>query len=135
VRAYRDSQFRPRVLQAFNYKCCVCNCDLKLVDAAHIVPVSHPTSNDEVTNGLALCRLHHGAYDNALLGIQSGYQIVINPEATRRLHEIKLDTGLDAFKAALPNKIRVATVKEARPDADKLKLGLQVRGWPTDLIS
>jgi putative restriction endonuclease len=42
---------------------------LKLPDAAHIVPVTFPDSTDEVTNGLGLCRLHHGAYDNGLLGV------------------------------------------------------------------
>ena len=32
------------------------------------VPVSYPDSIDEVTNGLALCRLHHGATTTVCLG-------------------------------------------------------------------
>src|SRR5579872_346966 len=95
MRAYRDAQFRPAVLQAYSYKCAVCACDLKLVDAAHILPVTHPSCTDEVTNGIALCRLHHGAFDNSLLGIQSTYNIVVNTEMAHRLHEIQLDTGLE----------------------------------------
>lgn len=130
MRAYRDAKFRPAVLQAFGYKCAVCRCDLKLVDAAHIVPISHAESTDEVTNGLAFCRLHHGAYDNALLGVQSDYSLVINPERVNRLHEIKLDTGLEAFRSLLPERIRVPVAIEARPSPDKLKLGLRIRGWP-----
>lgn len=135
MRAYRDAKFRPAVLQAYNYKCAVCYCDLKLVDAAHILPVSHSSSTDEVTNGIALCRLHHGAYDNALLGIQSTYQIVINPLCTRRLEEIGLATGLEQFRSTLPEVIRVPFSIEARPDPALLRLGLHVRGFPDSLVT
>lgn len=135
MRAYRDAQFRPAVLQAFAYKCAVCACDLKLVDAAHILPITHPQSSDDVTNGLALCRLHHGAYDNALLGVRSDYSIVVNPEMVARLHAIQLDTALDAFTAALPASIRVPATMEVRPSPENLRLGLQLRRWPDKLIA
>src|SRR5690606_17292203 len=105
----------------------------KLVDAAHIVPVSDPRSSDDVTNGLALCRLHHGAYDNALLGVKSDYTVIINPHAERRLQEIRLDHGLLAFKQALPVQIRLPASREARPSTANLRIGLEVRGWPSDL--
>jgi putative restriction endonuclease len=134
MRAYRDAKFRPAVLQAYSYRCAICSCDLKLVDAAHIVPVSHPLSTDEVTNGLALCRLHHGAFDNALLGIQSSFRIVINPMTVQRLHEIGLDTGIDQFRLQLPELIRVPASIEARPLPELLRLGMQLRGFPHDLI-
>ncbi|MEX0612339.1 MAG: HNH endonuclease, partial [Pirellulales bacterium] len=122
-------------LQAYYYKCAVCDCDLKLVDAAHIVPISHPTSTDDVTNGLALCRLHHGAYDNALLGVQSDYQIVINPERSERLHEIGMDSWLPVFTTALPQRIRVPASIEVRPFPENLRLGLELRRWPGRLIA
>ena len=131
MRAFRDASFRPAVLQAYSYKCAICNCDLKLVDAAHIVPVSHPTCTDDVTNGIALCRLHHGAYDNALLGVRPDYQIVINPDMVGRLHEINLDTGLGEFRSRLPDRIRVPNSIEARPNPERLRLGLEIRGWPS----
>lgn len=134
MRGYRDAKFKPAVLQAYSYKCAVCDCDLKLVDAAHIVPVSHPSSNDEVPNGLALCRLHHGAYDNGLLGVRSDYRIVINSERVRRLIDLRLATGLDNFRSRLPERIRVPTSIEVRPSAANLRLGLQLRQWPTSLI-
>ncbi len=135
VRAYRDARFRPDVLQAYAYKCAVCECDLKLVEAAHIVPVTHPSSTDNVTNGLALCRLHHGAYDNSLLGVRTDYSIIINPDMTRRLRAIGLDTSLDVFRSRLPERIRVPTSIEARPSAENLRLGLQIRLWPERLIA
>ncbi len=135
IRAYRDAKFRPAVLRAYRYKCAVCTCALKLVDAAHIVPVSYPQSTDEVTNGLALCRLHHGAYDNGLLGVCSDYRIITNPAHERNLAALRLDMGLNAFKCALPTAISVPTTIEARPDPEKLVLGLRARRWPDELVA
>jgi len=135
MRAYRDAKFRPAVLRAYGYKCAVCGCDLKLVDAAHIVPVSYPQSTDEVTNGLALCRLHHGAFDNALLGVRTDYSVITNPEAEARLRELRLDMGLPEFKSRLPSSITLPTSLEMRPDSANLRLGLQARRWPDALIA
>ncbi len=135
MRAYRDSQFRPAVLRAYSYRCAVCGCALKLVDAAHIVPVSFPESTDEVTNGLALCRLHHGAYDNGLLGVRSDYGVIVNPETERRLSELKLAIGLEEFKARLPERITYPASNEARPEPGKLIIGLRARRWPESLVA
>ncbi len=129
MRAYRDAKFAPAVLRAYRHRCAVCQCALKLVDAAHIVPVSSPESTDEVTNGLALCRLHHGAYDNGLMGIQSNYQIITNPDCEGRLTRLQLHMGLDEFKARLPARITLPNVAEVRPDPRKLVIGLRARNW------
>ena len=135
MRAYRDAKFRPAVLRAYRYQCAVCQTALKLVDAAHIVPVSYPQSTDEVTNGIALCRLHHGAYDNALLGIRSDYSIVVNTERESALTAINLHMGLDAFKAALPPMITVPAQAEVRPDPNNLRLGLEARRFPANVVA
>jgi len=134
MRAYRDARFRPMVLRAYGYKCAVCQCALKLVDAAHIVPVSYPQSTDDVTNGLALCRLHHGAFDNALLGVRSDYGVITNPEGERRLKELHLDMGLEEFRSRLPEQITVPRSLEMQPEPGNLRLGLQARRWPAELI-
>lgn len=135
MRAYRDSQFRPAVLRAYAYRCAVCGCALKLVDAAHIVPVSYPDSTDEVTNGLALCRLHHGAYDNGLLGVQSDYRVIVNPESERRLAELRLAMGSEEFKARLPERITLPAVIETHPVPQRLIIGLRARRWPDYLVT
>jgi len=135
IRAYRDSQFRPAVLRAYSYRCAVCGCALKLVDAAHIVPVSFPESTDEVTNGLALCRLHHGAYDNGLLGVRPDYRVIVNPETESRLTELNLAGGLEDFRARLPVRITPPAEIEVRPDPRKLTLGLLARRWPDNLVA
>ncbi len=135
MRAYREAQFRPKVLRAYRYCCAVCGTALKLVDAAHIVPVSDPQSTDDVTNGLALCRLHHGAYDNGLLGVQSSYKIVVNPDKASQLVVLQLDMGLDEFRGRLPEHIALPNVIDARPNPEYLALGLRSRQWPTAYIS
>lgn len=134
MRAYRDARFRPAVLHAYSYRCAVCGTALKLVDAAHIVPVAHPQGSDEVINGLGLCRLHHAAYDTGLLGIRSDYRVILNDAAIDRLREAQLDGGLGAFRAALPATITVPASIEVRPDRAKLRLGLEVRQFPQALI-
>jgi hypothetical protein len=39
----------------------------ELLDAAHILPDSHPRGEPVVSNGLALCKLHHAAFDGPML--------------------------------------------------------------------
>ncbi len=134
MRTYREARFRPNVLQAYSYRCAICQCSLNLVDAAHIVPVSHPKSTDELENGIAVCRLHHGAYDNALLGIHADYSISLNPHAIRQLDSAKLLQGLETFRTALPLAITPPASLEARPKPEFLKLGLLARQWPADMI-
>jgi len=133
--AFRDARFRPAVLHAYAYRCAVCGTALKLVDAAHIVPVAHPQGSDEITNGLALCRLHHAAYDTGLIGVRSDYRVVLNNDAADRLREAQLDGGLEAFHAALPRAITLPAVIEVRPDRPRLRVGMEVRQFPARLIA
>jgi putative restriction endonuclease len=134
MRAYRDAKFRPNVLRAYSYRCAVCGCALKLVDAAHIIPVSHPQATDEVTNGLALCRIHHGAYDNGLLGVRSDFKIILNTDAVKRLTEVKLQFGLENFRKNLPEMITLPNVYDVRPKPKNLRIGLEARCWPKSLV-
>ncbi len=135
VRAYRDARFRPAVMRAYNRRCAICQYAMKLVDAAHIIPVSDPHSTDEITNGIALCGVHHTAYDTGLLGIQSNYRIIVNPQQEHRLAELRLGNGLPDFKGRLPQAITLPSVIETRPDPAKLILGLRARRWPERLIA
>ena len=135
MRAYRETRFRPEVLQAYTFRCAVCGYALKLVDAANIIPVAYPGGNDHITNGIALCRLHHSAYDTGLLGIQSTYRIVVNPNAGARLRAANLGYGLEDFALRLPEQITVPNSIEVRPNPDYLRVGLQARQWPVQLIA
>jgi putative restriction endonuclease len=75
MRATRDITFAPRVKAAFNYMCAVCNAQLDIVEAAHIIPVSEEGSIDDVWNGIALCPNHHTLFDSRLLLIRPNLQV------------------------------------------------------------
>jgi putative restriction endonuclease len=70
-RRLHQALFRERVLHAYRRSCAICNLrHVELLDAAHILPDSHPRGTPIVPNGLALCRIHHGAFDMNILGIR-----------------------------------------------------------------
>lgn len=63
--------FAYQVMTAYTQRCAVCSLNHReLLDAAHIVPDTHPNGLPVVSNGLALCKIHHAAYDRNVLGIR-----------------------------------------------------------------
>jgi putative restriction endonuclease len=134
MRAFREARFRPTVLQAYSHQCAVCHISLNLVDAAHIIPVRQPGSTDEIINGLALCRLHHAAFDNGLIGIRPDYRIVENPRAIARLNELNFLRGIDEFRQMLRASIRHPVALEVRPKPEYLRRGMELRNFAPDLF-
>jgi len=63
-RLSRLANFRLHVLQAYGHRCAVSRVQLRLVDAAHILPIGAPGSIDDVRNGFALAPTYHRAFDN-----------------------------------------------------------------------
>lgn len=78
--------FASQVMAAYAERCAVCALNHReLLDAAHIVPDSKPHGLPIVTNGMALCKIHHAAYDKNILGIRPDHTVEIHE---RLLHEI-----------------------------------------------
>ncbi len=125
----RDISFRKRVLTAYNFRCAVCGIQLRLVDAAHIVPVHHEKSTDETRNGLGLCALHHRAYDQALISIGEDYSVLLNKTQTSDLKKENLDGGLDEFTRGLRPLILLPPAISDRPHIEYVKIANQLRGW------
>lgn len=70
-RRLHQASFRHRVLHAYRQCCSVCRLKHnELLDAAHIVPDNDPRGEPWVSNGLALCKLHHAAFEANILGIR-----------------------------------------------------------------
>ena len=62
--------FRVQVLDAYSDNCTVCHLKhAELLDAAHIIPDGQPRGELVVPNGLSLCKIHHAAFDNNIIGI------------------------------------------------------------------
>jgi putative restriction endonuclease len=126
----RDSSFRKRVLSAYGEACAFCGMQLELVDAAHIVPVSHAASTDLTNNGLCLCALHHRAFDAGLLAVLPDYQIVVNQERLHYLRSVNRARGEDHCLGSVLAQIRLPPERSQRPDASMIDLALQIRALP-----
>jgi len=83
VRPRRDPRFRLEVLRAYEYRCAICGFDGRLdttpvaLDAAHIRwwAAGGP---DELGNGVALCVLHHKAFDLGAIGLTDDLRITVS---------------------------------------------------------
>ena len=77
--------FRQRVIRAYQDRCALCMLrHLELLDAAHITPDTDPEGEPVVSNGVALCKLHHAAFDRLFFAIRPDYTIEVKPSI---LHE------------------------------------------------
>lgn len=115
-----QQRFRQEVLRAYRQRCTVCALrGHDLVQAAHIVADPSPEGVAVVANGLALCAIHHLAYDRNLLGIDPDGVVHI----ARRLLEERdgpmLREGLQGFHGA---DIRKPRRVADHPDPDRLAI-------------
>ncbi len=87
--------FRERVLAAYRSQCAFCRLKhLELLDAAHIIPDAEPESTPTVDNGIALCKLHHAAFDSFILGINPDYVIEVRGDVLEEKDGPMLQHGL-----------------------------------------
>jgi putative restriction endonuclease len=91
----RSRGFRQAIIQAYDFKCAVCGLKIKSpnlslweVEAAHIVPNSFK-GKDDVINGLALCHLHHWAFDVGWFTLDDDYV----PEVSTRYESLPSNYG------------------------------------------
>lgn len=110
--------FRARVLHAYQGACTVC--ELKhpeFLDAAHIIPDSTAHGVATVTNGLALCKIHHTAYDRNLMGITPDYEVRINHDLLAEVDGPMLRHGLQDMHG---RSIHLPARRTERPSRDRL---------------
>ncbi|WP_245634199.1 HNH endonuclease [Halalkalicoccus paucihalophilus] len=102
----RDRAFRELVVEAYDETCAVCGASRHSpdgtpeVEAAHIYSRSE-NGRDDVRNGIALCRLHHWAFDTGWIEITTDYtvSVFINPDR-EEYHEFE---QLDGQQIRRPN--------------------------------
>jgi putative restriction endonuclease len=91
--------FRERVLRAYQQQCAICRLRHdELLDAAHILPDGHPKGEPIVPNGLALCALHHAAFDRNILGIRPDLVVEVRMDILREKDGPMLLHGLQGFQ-------------------------------------
>lgn len=83
TRRKRDPSFRSRILTAYEYSCAVCEYDVQLgsqvigLEAAHI-QWHEAGGPDEEPNGLALCSLHHKAFDLGAFTVHPDRRLLVS---------------------------------------------------------
>lgn len=124
----RSSAFTKQVLNAYDNRCAVTRRKLKLVDAAHILPVkAGERSIDYVRNGIALSPTYHRAFDRGLIFLDEGMVMRLNGSAADDLMRLGLDSGIDSFAAQL-GKIHLPYNPEQHPDPYFIRLANSYRG-------
>jgi putative restriction endonuclease len=112
--------FRKRVLRAYRQCCAICRLKHEeLLEAAHIVPDGDPRGEPVVPNGIALCKLHHAAFDAHILGIRPDLVIEIRRDILEEVDGPMLRHGLQEVAGST---LRVPTVERDQPARDLLEL-------------
>jgi putative restriction endonuclease len=102
-----QQRFRFDVLRAYQHRCTICALrERDLVQAAHIVADPSPQGIAAVVNGLALCAIHHLAYDRNLLGIDPDGVVHIARRVREERDGPMLREGIQGFHGAAIRKPR-----------------------------
>lgn len=83
ARRKRDSKFRELILKSYNYKCTICEFQLKFEDqlialeAAHIK--MHNAGGPSIAkNGIALCAIHHKLFDFGAFTLNANLEVEVS---------------------------------------------------------
>lgn len=93
-----------------------------------ILFLTHPQGLDTVSNGLALCALHHRSFDAGLLYVRGDYSIHLNLAKLRHLKIIGRTDGLNRFKRQIKSDLLLPLEDEWLPAPENLALGNELRG-------
>lgn len=110
--------FRQRVLVAYDNRCSLCHLGhVELLDAAHVLADSEG-GEPVVTNGIAMCKIHHAAYDADIFGIAPNYRVGVRRDV---MDEVDGPTLRYALQGIHGQEIRLPRRRASRPDPDLLE--------------
>ncbi|MFO7852639.1 MAG: HNH endonuclease [Bacteroidota bacterium] len=110
--------FREKVLTAYQNQCALCRLrHRELLDAAHIIPDPEELGQPIIQNGLSLCKIHHAAFDNNIIGITPDYIIKIRGDILEEIDGPMLKYGIQSLE---DKKIILPSHKKHWPDRDRL---------------
>lgn len=114
-----QTAFRETVIAAYATSCTLCRLrHRELLDAAHIVPDADPMGDPIVENGLCLCKIHHAAFDQNMVGIDPEYTIHVRDDVLSETDGPMLLHGLQELHR---KRIIVPLRRTDRPDPDRLE--------------
>jgi putative restriction endonuclease len=111
--------FRARVIAAYETQCAVCRLrHAELLDASHILPDGHPRGRPVVPNGLSLCKIHHSAYDQDIIGVRPDLVVEVREDILAEVDGPMLRHGLQEMAGV---RLLVPRVRSAHPDKQALE--------------
>jgi putative restriction endonuclease len=110
----RGGQIGPR--RQLSYAICRLRDD-ELLEAAHILPDGHPLGEPVIPNGLALCKLHHAAFDRYLIGVTPDLEVTVRLDVLEEIDGPMLQHGLQGFQG---RRIHVPRADHLKPNRDFL---------------
>ena len=117
-RRLHQPMFRYRVLAAYSRECALCHLrHAPLLDAAHIKE-DRDGGEPIVPNGVAMCAIHHRAFDSAVLGIRPDYVVEIRADV---MEEKDGPTLLHALQGLHHAKLQLPRSRPAWPRQDLLE--------------
>jgi putative restriction endonuclease len=128
ARLWRTSNFRKQVLSAYGQRCAVTGMQLRLNDAAHILPVGAEGSTDEINNGLCLSPTYHRAFDRTLIYLDDDLIARVNPLQERDLRNSGLSRGIDEISRYLSRRIHLPTDAANWPSITLIREANRYRG-------
>jgi putative restriction endonuclease len=115
-RRIHQAAFRERVIDAYREQCALCRLKHdELLDAAHILPDADPDGEPVVPNGIALCTLHHAAFDHFFLSVRPDYVIEIRRAVLSERDGPMLRHGLQGIhgqRIQLPSRVDLRPSRE-----------------------
>ena len=111
-------RFRQLVVAAYRTRCAMCRLGHdELLDAAHILPDRDERGRPEVPNGLSLCKIHHGAYDASILGVDPDHRIHVRQDILDEHDGPILQYGLQRMEGG---RLTLPTARRDHPNRDYL---------------
>lgn len=113
-----QARFRQMVMRAYRRACGMCRLrHVDLLDAAHILEDARG-GEPRVTNGVALCKIHHAAFDRNVLGIEPGtLRLHVRQDILEEVDGPMLRYGLQALHG---ERLHAPSRASERPAADAL---------------
>jgi len=113
-----QSAFRVQVLSAYREQCTICSLKhVPLLEAAHIIPDSKDDGEPVVSNGLSLCKIHHAAYDQNILGITPEYKTEVRLDILEEIDGPMLKHGIQEMHG---RKLILPRSKKDQPDKNNV---------------
>lgn len=116
-----QQKFRERVLRAYQEQCAMCRLKHpELLEAVHIIPDAESSGDPIINNGIALCNLHHAAFDRFVLGIRPDYVIQVREDILKEEDGPILLHGLQKL-----NQQKIQLPHAVKNYPDPLRLGVR----------